>query len=128
MGQEDQEKLDKALIEVLGWTKKLNCWLDSTRKVVAYHPFKPESWLPDSHTLLESIRASGRFCCIKIYSDYNYVWDMSLTPSGWDRDKRKFKDPDEHKETIFAQADTFEELIVRCLFAIQKYDALNVKP
>jgi hypothetical protein len=127
MAKKDQKDLGKALREVFGWREKIHCWIDASDKVVASVPFRPESYLPDAHILLEAIRGSGEFCCIKIFSDYNYVWEMSLTPSGWLKNKRKFKDPDEHKEAIFAQADTFPELITQCLFKIQEYNALNSK-
>ena len=34
-----------------------------------------------SQDKLKKIRDSGLFCCIDIKSDYNYVWDIYLTPA-----------------------------------------------
>lgn len=127
MDKEIEESLEKALIDELGWTKKLGCWLDSNRKVVAYHPFRPEAYLPDTHVLLEAIRGSGLFCCIKINSDYNYIWEMSLTPSGYTPGKGFDLSEDKHEPTIFSQAETFQELIVKCLFAMRDYNARQIK-
>lgn len=33
-----------------------------------------------SQDKLKKIRDSGKFCCIKIFSDFNYVWDINLVP------------------------------------------------
>lgn len=33
-----------------------------------------------SQNKLHKIRESGIFCCIKIFSDFAYVWEISLTP------------------------------------------------
>jgi hypothetical protein len=125
MAKKNKKDLSKALQEVFGWTPKLNCWLDAQRKVVATIPFRPESYLPDTHILLEAIRHSHNWCCITIDSDYCYVWDMMLTPAqGWGKDA----DPDYvHEIAVKAQGDTFQEVVVNCLFKIQEYNALNPK-
>ena len=34
-----------------------------------------------SQTKLKKIRESGKFCCIRIESDYDYVWDIFLIPA-----------------------------------------------
>lgn len=35
--------------------------------------------LLDAFAAIEKLRNSHRYCCIKFDSDYNYVWDVSLT-------------------------------------------------
>lgn len=42
--------------------------------------------------MIEELRNSGRWCCVKIMSDYNYVWDVVLYEA--------YPRNDEHKPTI----------------------------
>jgi hypothetical protein len=45
-----------------------------------------------SQEKLKKIRESGKFCCIQIFSDFMYVWDISLIPyHRSDTDKHEVK-------------------------------------
>lgn len=57
-----------------------------------------------AHRNLQKLRESGKWCCITIFSDYHYVWEISLTRSSRKRTGK-------HKPCVHVQAETFPELI-----------------
>ena len=47
-------------------------------------------------SLFQHLRESGKWCCLKIEADYNFVWDVKLTPAQDDPDDGEYV----HEPTI----------------------------
>lgn len=68
--------------------------------------------IEDSYVLLNILRNSGKWCCIKLDSDYNYCWYVLLTHTN----------TKDHKETIKTQAISLERAITEAfILANERY-------
>lgn len=69
--------------------------------------------------VFQKLRESHKYCCLKIVSDYNYVWSISLTKvQPWPRDKdAEGNDPYKHEPSVYVTEESLPLAI--CLAALK---------
>lgn len=112
--------------KAIGWQRKLNCWLDEDREVIADAGWNPFNNVHDAMIAFQELRESGFWCCLNISCDYAYATYIELTPSYFAQKKYGI-DLDEHKPVIRVQECDCEisdmaELICRAVLEAKKYE------
>lgn len=119
-------KLDATIArKVMGWRSYGDQWAIGPKpkdRIKKKSLWRPSRDLKAAMEVFDHLRGSGNWCCLKISSDYNYSWELSLTRAEHlDRLDKKSPNP-QHKPQIFSQAKFLPFAI--CKLAIR---AMGVK-
>lgn len=67
-----------------------------------------------SFKLLNKIRDSHKWCCVNIYSDYNYIWEVTLVRAGsCDHSKPQIRVSDDDIDRAILKAYDESEAFLR---------------
>jgi hypothetical protein len=116
-----RDLIEKALVEVLGWSNAGPAgWYNEDNKYIACFFGDELISLKVALEVLESIRRSHKWCCIDLDSDYCYMWTLKLTPAQVFSSKIEIDPNYEHKPMITVQEEELEDLLFEALLAIQE--------
>ena len=85
-------------------------------KTQRFLDWNPAEKIADAFVVLEAWRQTGKFCCIEICSDYDYVWGVHWVRS-FDADGMHCIGSEHKKESLPWSAEELPRLI--CLSALQ---------